>query len=91
MADVVGALPAALAGQDIECSVLTPYYPQVYRGEVGRELAAFDVHIGDVAHPVRLLAAEPYGILVDQPTAYERPGVYVNPHTGEKGRIVPLG
>ncbi|MHC4731568.1 MAG: glycogen synthase GlgA [Planctomycetota bacterium] len=83
MADVVGALPGALEGTGIEGSLLTPFYPQLYDGEVGAEIAAFDVHIGGTGHRVRLLRAEPYGILVDQPTAFDRPGVYDNPQTGE--------
>jgi starch synthase len=83
MADVVGALPRALKATGIEGSILTPYYPQLFDGEVGAELAAFDVFIGGSAHAVRLLRAEPHAILVDQPTAFDRPGVYDNPLTGE--------
>jgi starch synthase len=83
MADVVGALPHALETTGIDGSLLTPFYPQLFDGEVGAELAAFDVYIGGSAHAVRLLRAEPYGILVDQPTAFDRPGVYDDPRTGE--------
>jgi len=83
MADVVGALPAALDEHDVRCRALTPFYPRLFEGETGTEIAAFDVWIGDVAHPVRLLEAEPHGILVDQPTAFDRPGVYDDPGSGE--------
>ncbi len=79
MADVTGALPGVLAGLGVECRVLTPYYPQMYKGPVGKELAVFDVWIGSAAHRVRLLEAEPFGILVDQPTAFDRAGVYDDP------------
>jgi len=83
MADVVGALPAVLGEAGVGCRVLAPHYPQLYRGPVGPELASFDVRIGDALHHVRLLEAGDWGVLVDQPTAYDRPGVYDDPHTGE--------
>ncbi len=83
MADVVGALPAALREVDLDARVLTPYYPQVHKGEVGGEIGAFDVWVGDAPHYVRLLSAGEHAVLVDQPTAYDRPGVYDNPFTGE--------
>jgi len=79
MADVTGALPGVLDELGIECRVLTPYYPQLYKGPVGKEIAAFDVWVGSAAHRVRLLETEPYGILVDLPTAYDRAGVYDDP------------
>ena len=83
MADVVGALPAALRESGVEARVLTPYYPQVFDGDPGAEIAAFHVHIGGTDHRVRLLEAGPHAVLVDQPTAYDRPGVYDDPATGE--------
>jgi len=93
MADVVGSLPAALHGLGADCRVITPYYPQIHGpgahdGDVSAEIAAFDVWVGDSAHHVRLLAAAPDGeqghvVLVDQPTAYDRPGIYDDPRTGE--------
>lgn len=83
MADVVGALPHALEGTGIEGTLLTPYYAQLFDGEIGAELAAFDVYIGGRAHAVRLLRAEPYAVLVDQRTAFDRPAVYDDPRTGE--------
>ena len=83
MADVVGALPGALAGVDIESRVLTPYYPQLYAGPVGKELAAFDVWIGGAVHRVRLLEAGPHGILVDHPGAFGRGGLYDDPASNQ--------
>jgi len=83
MADVVGALPAALRKVGVRARVLTPYYPQLYKGEINGELARFDVNVGDGVHPVRLLDAGEDVILVAQPGAYDRPGVYDDPHTGE--------
>jgi starch synthase len=83
MADVVGSLPAALRRVDLDCRVLTPYYPQVYRGKAGDELAAFDVRIGDSDHAVRLLDGGDHVVLVDQPTAYDRAGIYDDPLTRE--------
>jgi starch synthase len=82
MADVVGALPAALQGMGVEGRILTPYYPQLYDGEIGPELASFEVWVGDAPHRVRLLEAGPHAVLVDQPTAFDRPGVYDDPRTG---------
>ena len=57
MADVTGALPAVLGAAGIESRVLTPYYPQLYKGPVGRELAVFDVWVGSATRRVRLRAA----------------------------------
>ena len=79
MADVTGALPGVLKAVGHECRVITPYYPQLYKGPVGAEIAAFDVWIGGTAHRVRLLEAGDFGILVDQPTAFDRGGVYDDP------------
>jgi len=83
MADVVGALPAALRDEGVDARVFTPYYPQLYSGPIEREIGSFEIWIGDAPHTVRLLEAGPHAVLVDQPTAYDRPGVYDNPHTGE--------
>lgn len=82
MADVTGSLPGVLAALGHECRVLTPYYPQLYKGPVGREIASFDVWVGSAAHRVRLLEAEPFGVLVDQRTAFDRAAVYDDPATG---------
>ena len=83
MADVVGSLPAALKDHGVQCRVLTPHYPQVTKVKPGGELTSFDVWVGNTPHKVRLLDAPPHGVLVDLPSAYDRPGVYDDPRTGE--------
>lgn len=83
MADVVGSLPRALRELDVECTVLTPHYPRIWKGTPGAELAAFDVRIGSADHRVRLLEGGGGVVLVDQPTAFDRDGVYDDPRTGE--------
>jgi starch synthase len=86
MADVVGSLPAAQREAGVETQVLTPYYSQVYKGgdrsALGAELARFEIEIGGVSHPVRLLEGDEHTVLVEEPVAYDRPGIYDNPHTG---------
>jgi starch synthase len=83
MADVVGSLPRALRKLDVECTVLTPHYPRIWKGSPGAELGAFDVRIGSADHRVRLLEGGGGVVLVDQPTAFDRDGVYDDPRTGE--------
>ncbi len=82
MADVVGSLPAALRELGASCRVMTPHYPQLHDGRIDAEIAAFDVWVGDSPHRVRLLEAGD-DVLVDQPAAFDRPGVYDDPHSGE--------
>ena len=81
LADVAGALPAALAGEGVAVRTLVPGYPAVMRG----------VSPGDVVHdyaglfggPARLLSARagPLDLfIVDAPHLFERPGSpYVAP------------
>ncbi|MGH7162006.1 MAG: glycogen synthase, partial [Planctomycetota bacterium] len=83
MADVVGALPAALRRRGWDCATLSPSYPRIYQGAIGGEVAAFDVTVGAVAHRVRLLDAGAGSLLVDQPTAFDRSGVYADPGSRE--------
>jgi len=83
MADVVGALPAALRAHGCGAKVLTPYYPQLHGPHGGRTLAEFEVSIGGWAHPVRLIRVGKHAVLVEQPTAFDRPGVYADPISGE--------
>jgi len=91
MADVVGSLPAALRAAGVETQVLTPYYSQVYTGiskgggdgsSLGAELARFEIEIGGVSHPVRLIEGDEHTVLLEEPVAYDRPGIYDNPVTG---------
>ncbi len=87
LADVAGALPAALAANDIRMRTLLPGYPSVVNGLSTIELAAVDDLFGG---PARLLAAEaPHGaelIVIDAPHLYDRPG---NPYLGPEGKDWP--
>ena len=80
LADVAGALPAALAGHDIAMRTLVPGYPQVVGGlKRGRTVAKFDDLFGG---PAELLAARVEGldlIVVNAPHLYDRAGgIYVD-------------
>ncbi len=97
LADVVGALPAALAEAGIEVRVLLPAYPAV---KAALPKNAKTVMLGKTATPklpggpARLLAAKaPKGkaggfdvIALDAPQFYDRPG---NPYLGPDGKDWP--
>jgi starch synthase len=83
LADVAGALPPALAAEDIRTTTLIPGYPAVLRGLV----EAAPVH--DMADlfggPARLLRGRAAGLdllVIDAPHLYARPG---NPYNGPNG------
>ncbi|MGB0749378.1 MAG: glycogen synthase GlgA [Magnetospiraceae bacterium] len=84
LADVAGALPAALRDLDIDARLIIPAYPQV---ENFIKITDEPIDLGDPlgAGPTRLLrAVGPDGkvpiFLVDCPTLYDREGgPYVNP------------
>lgn len=81
LADVAGALPAALAGQGITMRTLVPGYPAVMeRLSGGRVVRELDDLFGASA---RLIAARVEGldvIVIDAPMLYDRPGnPYVSP------------
>jgi starch synthase len=83
LADVVGALPAALAPEGIAVTTLLPLYPAVRdavpRPRTLRRIAAL------YGGPARLLAAEVSGmrlLLLDVPHLYDRPG---GPYLGPDG------
>jgi starch synthase len=87
LADVVGALPAALAAHDVAVTTLLPCYPAV-RAAVprARELRAFPDLFGG---PARLLSATARGLpllLLDAPHLYDRPG---GPYLGPDRRDWP--
>ena len=87
LADVVGALPGALAPYGIELSTLLPGYPAVTDAlsEAG-EVCAWDDFFGAAA---RLLAARHFGVkllVLDAPHLYARPG---NPYLDANGRDWP--
>lgn len=87
LADVVGALPKALATQGIRVRVLLPAYPTLRPLlATGRELAKPVLRPGGEA---RLVAAQAEGlelILLDAPALFDRPG---NPYLGSDGRDWP--
>jgi starch synthase len=87
LADVVGALPAALAPHDVAVTTLLPCYPAV-RAATGRarELGGIPDLFGG---PARLLSARAHGLsllLLDAPHLYDRPG---GPYLGPDRRDWP--
>ena len=87
LADVVGALPAALAPHDVAVTTLLPSYPAVREAVPrARELRAFPDLFGG---PARLLSANAQGLtllLLDAPHLYDRPG---GPYLGPDRRDWP--
>jgi starch synthase len=87
LADVAGALPAALAGQDVGVVSLVPGYPAVLTA-----LAAAEVvhHFADLmGAPARLLRGTAHGldiVALDAPHLFNRTG---NPYLGPDGRDWP--
>lgn len=76
LADVVGALPAAMAGQDVEMTTLVPGYPAVMRA-IGksRKLASFDSLLGEPARIVSAKLDDGRKLLVlDAPAYFNRDG-----------------
>ena len=87
LADVMGALPAALAKQGLEARTLLPGYPAV----LAALQAAEPVHAYPALHggAARILAGHAAGLdlfVLDAPHLYDRPG---NPYTGPDGRDWP--
>ena len=83
LADVAGALPAALAGSGVTMRTLVPGYPAVLgKLKGGREVATFEDLFGVTG---RLIAGRVEGldlIVLDAPALYDRPG---NPYMGPEG------
>jgi starch synthase len=84
LADVVGALPAALAAESVAVRTLLPGYPGVI-AKVGKAdpLHAFDDLFGG---PARILSAHAAGLdllVLDAPHLYARPG---GPYSDPQGR-----
>jgi starch synthase len=83
LADVVGALPAALARESVEVRTLVPGYPAILAKLVNAQAAhAYDDLFGG---PARILAGAAGGLdlfAIDAPHLYERPG---NPYLGPDG------
>jgi starch synthase len=87
LADVVGALPAALAAHEIETRTLVPGYPEVLKAlPATEELLRWPDFFGG---PVRLLAGSRAGLdlfVLDAPHLFARPG---NPYLGPDGKDWP--
>ena len=83
LADVAGALPAALAAEDIRMRMLVPGYPAVMSAlETAEEIYNFPLLFGSSG---RLLAGRAAGLdlfVLDAPHFYARPG---NPYNGPGG------
>lgn len=86
LADVAGALPAALAAEGVAVRSLVPGYPAVLGAMPDAEpIASLD----GLGGPARLLAGRAAGLdilAIDAPELFERPG---NPYTGPDGRDWP--
>lgn len=87
LADVVGALPSALARESIEVSTLIPGYPAVREAAAdAATVLAFDDLFGG---PARVLAANVAGLnllVLDAPHLYDRVG---GPYVGPDGNDWP--
>ena len=83
LADVVGALPAALAREGVEIRTVVPGYPAILAKLTNAQPAhAYDDLFGG---PARVLAGKASGLdlfAVDAPHLYDRPG---NPYLGPDG------
>lgn len=87
LADVVGALPAALAGVGVQMRVLLPGYPAVMAAlEGGRRVLRLDDLFGGPATVVEGRAAGLDLVAIDAPHLFARPG---NPYLGPDGRDWP--
>ena len=76
LADVLGALPPALARLGWDATVVLPRYRG---GEAGRPAGAFSLTVGGQTHDVALYEAPLDGaraILVDVPALFDRDGLY---------------
>jgi starch synthase len=87
LADVVGALPAALAAEGVAVTTLAPGYPVVLGALKGAK-AVLDIPdlFGGPARVLRGKAAGRAILAIDAPHLYDRPG---NPYTGPDGRDWP--
>lgn len=87
LADVTGALPAALAGEGVAVTSLVPGYPAVMAAL--EKPAPFHAYADLMGSPARLLRGTAHGldiIAIDAPHLFERPG---NPYLGKDGKDWP--
>lgn len=86
LADVAGALPAALAPLGVEMRTLVPGYPAVLKALEGGEASG----LGEIqGGPARLIAGRAAGLdllVLDAPHLFDRPG---NPYLGPDGSDWP--
>eukprot|EP01036_Dinobryon_divergens_P050093 gene50093-67076_t len=83
LADVVGALPKALAGHGVAVTTLVPGYPAIMKAITGTAVATIADCFGG---PARVLRASHSGLdlfVLDAAHLYDRPG---GPYTGPDGR-----
>ena len=80
LADVVGALPAALARVDVDAKVVLPAYPPLFPLlPKGEEVARFDDLPGGPGRIVRVTVQGITLLLLDAPQLFDRPGgLYVD-------------
>ena len=80
LADVVGALPAALARVDVDAQVVLPAYPPLFPLlPKGEEVARFDDLPGGPGRIVRVTVQGITLLLLDAPQLFDRPGgLYVD-------------
>lgn len=87
LADVAGALPAALAGEGVAVRTLVPGYPRVMKAlEGGKAVHAYETLFGGPARLVTGTAAGLDLIALDAPHLFARDG---NPYVGPDGRDWP--
>ena len=87
LADVVGALPKALAPHGVEMRTLVPGYPAVVEKLARKDVAHRFANL--FGGPAELLAARAAGLdllVIDAPHLYARPG---NPYVDRQGRDWP--
>lgn len=84
LADVVGALPAALAPHGVTSQVLLPAYPSLFPLlPKGQEVAQFDDLPGGAGRIVQVDAEGVPLLLLDAPQLFDRPG---GPYIDESGK-----
>jgi len=87
LADVTGALPAALAAEGVKVTTMLPGYPAVISALQGAEIAHEEPDL--FGGPARLLRGQAAGLdvlVVEAPHLYARPG---NPYTQPDGNDWP--
>ncbi len=87
LADVAGALPAALAKEGVAMRTLVPGYPAIM--QVLKKPVVAHEYASLFGGPARLLSARVKGLnlfILDAPQLYDRPG---NPYTGSDGKDWP--